>query len=321
MKKKFLKIGIIGSNEGNGHPISFSSIFNGYNKKYLKKFCKFNLINEYLPKYHKNKKSNIISNAKVTCIWTQSRKKSYEISKISNINHICKSIEEMSKKVDAVILARDDIENHLKFSEIFLKKGIPIFIDKLIVHDKKSLKIFNTKSKNKLYMSCSSARYTRLIEKIQKERSIIKKETAFIIGHSKKNWLRYAYHLLEGIVKIFGYDIQKVRCLTDKKDKNEIYQLIYKNGLNVSLFFSDRIFLPIKFTCLKKDSKALEVPYEDYFFSIKKMMQEFETMIRTGKMPISKKKMVNLSKIVIAGNLSKNNKNQFYSVEKLKMVK
>lgn len=66
MKKKFLKIGIIGSNEGNGHPISFSSIFNGYNKKYLKKFCKFNLINEYLPKYHKNKKSNIISNAKVT---------------------------------------------------------------------------------------------------------------------------------------------------------------------------------------------------------------------------------------------------------------
>ncbi len=170
-------------------------------------------------------------------------------------------------------------------------------------------------------MSCSSARYTRLIEKIQKERSIIKKETAFIIGHSKKNWLRYAYHLLEGIVKIFGYDIQKVRCLTDKKDKNEIYQLIYKNGLNVSLFFSDRIFLPIKFTCLKKDSKALEVPYEDYFFSIKKMMQEFETMIRTGKMPISKKKMVNLSKIVIAGNLSKNNKNQFYSVEKLKVVK
>ena len=92
----------------------FYSIFNGYNKKYLKKFCKFNLINEYLPKYHKNKKSNIISNAKVTCIWTQSRKKSYEISKISNINHICKSIAEMSKKVDAVILARDDIEKSLK---------------------------------------------------------------------------------------------------------------------------------------------------------------------------------------------------------------
>ena len=28
----------------------------------------------------------------------------------------------MSEKVDAVILARDDIENHLKMTEIFLEK-------------------------------------------------------------------------------------------------------------------------------------------------------------------------------------------------------
>ena len=62
--KKFLNIGIIGSNEGNGHPISFSSIFNGYNEKYLSKFCKFELIKQYLPKFHKNKKSNIIQGAK-----------------------------------------------------------------------------------------------------------------------------------------------------------------------------------------------------------------------------------------------------------------
>ena len=48
--RKYLNIGIIGSNEGNGHPISFSSIFNGYNKKYLNKFCKFDLIKQYLPK-------------------------------------------------------------------------------------------------------------------------------------------------------------------------------------------------------------------------------------------------------------------------------
>jgi len=321
VKKKLLRIGMIGYNEGNGHPISFSSIFNGYNKKYLKKFCKFNLINEYLPKYHKNKKSNIIQSAKVTCIWTQSKKKSYEISKISNIKNICSSLEEMSTKVDAVIIARDDIENHLKFSKVFFKKNIPIFIDKLIVHDKKSLKVFNKISKNKLYMSCSSARYTRLIDKIEKYKDKIKKDTVFVVGHSKKNWIRYAYHLLEGIVKIFGYDIHKVRCLTEKKDNNEIYQLIYKNGLNVSLFFSNRIFLPIKFICLKKNSEALNVPYEDYFFSIKKMMQEFETMIRTNTIPISKKKMINLSKIVIAGNLSKKNKNRFYSVEKLVAIK
>ena len=54
----------------------------------------------------------------------------------------------MSEKVDAVILARDDIENHLKMTEIFLEKKIPIFIDKLIVPDPISLKKFQKISKN-----------------------------------------------------------------------------------------------------------------------------------------------------------------------------
>ena len=35
------------------------------------------------------------------------------------IDHICKNLTEMSKKVDAVILARDDIENHLRMAKIF----------------------------------------------------------------------------------------------------------------------------------------------------------------------------------------------------------
>jgi len=35
--KKILKIGMIGYNDGNGHPYSYSAIFNGYNKKELLK--------------------------------------------------------------------------------------------------------------------------------------------------------------------------------------------------------------------------------------------------------------------------------------------
>ena len=319
--KKILNLGVIGSNEGNGHPISFSSLFNGYSPKYLKKFCEFKLIKEYLPKYHKNKKSNIISGAKVNYIWTQSKLNSYKISKIANIKNICSSLEEMSKKVDGVILARDDIKNHLSMSKIFLKKKIPIFIDKLIVSDPLSLKKFQKISKNSLYMSCSSARYTSHIQKLLKNKNKVKKDTIFVIGQSKKNWLRYAHHLLEGIVKIFGYNIIKVRCLTNKKDKNEIYQLIYKNGINISLYFSENLHLPINFICLKKSSKPIYLPYEDYFFSIKKMMQEFEAMVKTKSRSIPRNEMIKLTKIVIAGNLSKKNFQKFYSPDTLKETK
>ena len=319
--KKFLNIGIIGSNEGNGHPISFSSIFNGYNKRYLNKFCKFELIKQYLPKFHKNKKSNIIQGAKVNYIWTQSKMNSYQISKITNIENICNSLEEMSEKVDAVILARDDIENHLEMAEIFLKKKIPIFIDKLIVPDQMSLKRFQKISKNKLYMSCSSARYTSQIQKISKIKYKIKKDTVFVIGYSKKNWIRYAHHLLEGILKIFGYDVAKVRCISQQKGKGEIYQLIYKNGLNVSLYFSENLHLPINFMCLKKSTTPIYVPYEDYFFSIKKMMQEFEKMVRFKKNAIPVNEMMKITKIVIAGDLSKKNSQSFYSPDSLSVIK
>lgn len=319
--KKFFTIGVIGSNEGNGHPISFSTMFNGYNLKYLNRYCDFPLIKEYLPKFHKNKKTNIIQNARVNYIWTQSKKNSYKIAKIANIDGICSSLEDMSNKVDAVILARDDIENHLEMAKIFLKKKIPIFIDKLIVPDVKSLKKFQEISRNKLYMSCSSARYTNNIEKVLKNKNKIKKDTVFVVGYSRKNWVRYAHHLLEGIVRIFGYNVIKVRCLTKKKDKQEVYQLVYRNGLNINLHFSENLFLPINFVCLKNSSKPLYFPYEDYFFSIKKMMNEFETMIRTKKKTIPTEEMIKLTKIVIAGNLSKKNLQKFYSPVTLKELK
>ena len=46
-----------------------------------------------------------------------------------------------------------------------------------------------------------------------KNKNKIKKDTVFVVGY-RKNWVRYAHHLLEGIVRIFGYDVIKVRCLT-----------------------------------------------------------------------------------------------------------
>ena len=40
------KIGIIGINDGNGHPYSMSAMFNGYNPKALRDLCPFKLIKE-----------------------------------------------------------------------------------------------------------------------------------------------------------------------------------------------------------------------------------------------------------------------------------
>ena len=51
------------------------------------------------------------------------------------------------------------------------------------------------------------------------------------------------------------------------------------------------------------------------------MMNEFETMIRTKKKTIPTEEMIKLTKIVIAGNLSKKNLQKFYSPATLKELK
>ena len=38
-----------------------------------------------------------------------------------------------------------------------------------------------------LYMSCSSARFTSVIEKYERKKDIIKKDTVFVCGYSRKN--------------------------------------------------------------------------------------------------------------------------------------
>ena len=106
--------------------------------------------------------------------------------------------------------------------------------------------------------------------KIRVKKKEIKNDTIYVVGYSRKNWIRYAHHLLEGIVKIFGYEVQKVRCIYKNKKKDEIYQIVYNNGLNVNLHFSENMRLPINFVCMKKSTFPLYVPYEDYFSRLKK---------------------------------------------------
>ena len=306
-----MKIGVIGQNSGNGHPISYTSMFNGYNEKYLEKYCKFNLIKNYLPKYHKNLSKNIIQDARVTHIWTQKKKLSQEISKICKIPNICKSLEEMSSKVDAVILARDDYENHLHMIEIFMKKSIPIFIDKLIVGSLSEWKVFKKMSKNKLFMSCSSARYTHHLKISNKKKDQLKKNTIFVSGTSRENWARYAHHLLEGLIKIYGNKIKKVRCLFSDT-KKESYEIVY-NNMNVYFFFEKNLSLPIELNCYNKNIDHEKIPYTDYFFSIKFMMNEFYKMINLKKQIIPVKDMNFLTQVVLAGISSKRNKGIFVS--------
>lgn len=296
-----IKLGILGLNEGNGHPFSYSAIFNGYDPDELQKRCPFSLIKEYLPKEHCNKL--FVENAKVTHVWTQDPKLSEDVSRVSLIPNIVSHYIDMIGAVDGVILARDDPWNHLEMAKPFVEKGIPIFIDKQLTSTRDDLeKLISLTGENYPLMACSPMRYTRDVLNARQRPEIQKVKS--IHGISRVSWMRYGHHLFEGIAVIWGLDIDSVRSLSQKED-HDIVQIRYKSGMNVILEFIKEVSLPIQFTCFSEYSEPFMVPFSDFFHSFREMMLNFTAMVESGKRPIPFEEIVKIAQIVLAGDISK----------------
>lgn len=132
---KELRIGILGMTEGNGHPYSWSAMFNGFDPEYMKE-CPFPVIPVYLSKQPEHTIG--IPGARITCIcctgWGD-RQNAEHIAKASRIPEVLDDPLEMIGKVDAVIVATDVGDEHVERCRPFIEAGIPMFIDKPLVNN------------------------------------------------------------------------------------------------------------------------------------------------------------------------------------------
>tara|TARA_B100000073_G_C23716479_1_gene566140 strand:- start:873 stop:1784 length:912 start_codon:yes stop_codon:yes gene_type:complete len=199
MKKK-INIGLIGYSDGNGHPFSWSAIVNGFNQKYLNK-CPFPIIREYLSE-EKNKYEKI-SEVNISHIWTQDNFYSKLISDFAYIPNIVENYYDMIDNVDAVMLARDDFENHLYYSLPFIEAGIPIYIDKPIANSMHELKnILSRQIYKGQVFSHSALRYAKEFNFDQKYLSSFGTINE-VIAKAPKDWSHYSIHIIEPVVRAF----------------------------------------------------------------------------------------------------------------------
>lgn len=194
-----IKIGVIGMSAGNAHPYSWSAIINGcFDGEEIRRIG-YPAVDTYLSV---NKDTLGIQDAKVTYVWTQDLSISKSICKAVGVEHVAEKLEEMIGKVDAVILGRDDPENHKAMAKPFIDADIPIFIDKPIAGTTKDLDYFSEQNaKGKFIMSCSSVRYSNECRTAKQELGNLGK-LELITAVGKKDWLKYGMHLLEGIFMI-----------------------------------------------------------------------------------------------------------------------
>lgn len=226
-----MKIGIIGMSPGNAHPYSWSAIINGcFDADEINRMG-YPAVLSYL---EANKDTLGIHGAQVTCIWTQDREISESIAQATNIETVANSLEQMAAQVDAVILARDDPQNHVAMAKPFIDAGIPIFIDKPIAIAPKELDYFSNEcAKGKFIMSCSSMRYANEVRIVKQElNSLGNLELATAVG--KNDWPKYGIHLLEGLFSLLNDPIPvSVKHIgTSGKD---IVHIEFENGFQATL--------------------------------------------------------------------------------------
>ena len=294
-----LKLGIIGMSEGNGHPYSWSAIINGDFDKAEMDECGFAGIPLYL---EANRDTLGIDGARVTHIWTQDRKLSEHIALASGIDLVVDSLEEMIGKVDAVLLARDDPEQHMAMAKPFLDAGIPIFIDKPLTINPDELVYFSEQNQNgKFIMSCSSMRYSFECLTMKTElASLGKIELATVVG--VKDWTKYGIHMLEALFALLDDPIA-VSVQHISESGKDIVLVKFENGLLVTVHLFMDIAPTFQLSLYGRNGWQL-VEIKNSYSMFKENLTEFIRSVREEKPRLSFGKTANIIRTLIGAQES-----------------
>ena len=292
-----IKLGIIGINEGNGHPFSFSAIINGFDHDGMKD-SGWDVIYEYLISRHASEFG--FAGVQVTHAWTQDPEQTSRLARASKIPHVVADIDDMLDAVDGVIIARDDYETHFPLSKKFLEKGKFVFIDKPLSLDVTELAFFRNYLEDAKLMSCAGARYARELDEI---RAGIDRfgEIKLIRGTVVNGMEKYGIHMLDGIFGVTGFQVKSVSCFQAKHTsmmiKNEDNSLIYIDALG-----SSAKTLQFDFW---SDKKRFHAETNDNFTMFRRLLADFIAMMRTGKPTLDPGLVLNTMRVLIAANLSR----------------
>lgn len=196
-----IRLGIIGISEGNGHPYSWSAIFNGYNASKMER-CPFPAIPAYLEK--RRFPEDAVASGKVTHVWTDDESVSRQIAEAALIPNVVPRMEDLIGSVDAVLLARDDADQHLEMARPFLDAGLPIFIDKPLAFDVATAEeLFDLQRYEGQLFTGSSLVYAPELTLTPEE--LTKLGTLrYLHCCVPKDWPKYSIHVIEPALVLIG---------------------------------------------------------------------------------------------------------------------
>lgn len=291
-----IRLAMLGMVEGNGHPYSWSAIFNGYNPEEMAK-CPYPTIPVYLGK--EPKEALQIPGAHVTHVWTDDPADAERVAKASLIPNVVKRPEDVIGEVDAVIVATDIGHEHVARCRPFVDAGLPVFVDKPLVDNKPDLATFSAwVGAGGRIMSSSCMRYAKEYLPYRLSTHDLG-EMRFASITTPKTWERYGIHALEGIYPILGPGFISARN-TGSPERN-IVHLKHECGADAVVVATNDMYGAFGVLQVCGTAGHATAAFTDTFHAFKAQLVAFIDYLRSGERPFPFAETQELMRIVIAG--------------------
>ena len=287
---------MLGMVDGNGHPYSWSAIFNGYDPEAMAS-CPFAAIPQYLDK--EPKETLRIPGARVTHVWTDDPADAEHVAKCSLVANVAKQATDVIGEVDAVIVATDKGHEHVARCRPFVEAGLPVFVDKPLVDNAEDLRVFcDWVAGGAPIMSSSGMRYCKEYMPLRASTNDLG-ELRFACITTPKTWERYGIHALEGIYPILGPGFVSARN-TGTIDRNVVH-LKHARGVDALVIANKDMYGGFGALTLCGTARTAQVATSDSFYAFKAQLAAFVEYLRTGALPFPFDETVELMRLVIAG--------------------
>jgi predicted dehydrogenase len=295
-----IRLGIIGMTEGNGHPYSWSAMFNKFDKKLMPAECPFPVIPVYLAK--ENYDTMGIPGAKIEYIYCDDRKDAESVARCSLIPNIADKPEDMIGKVDAVIIATDIGSEHVARATPFIEAGIPLFIDKPLCDNLQDLEFFkNAIARGAKITSSSSMRYAKELSPYLNGHLNEIGSVRLITYSMPKKWETYGIHALEAVYAITGPGFVSIR--NTGSDRRNLIHLKHKDGYDVVISnIYDCSGAPLT---IQGTDGVIQISVKDSYYAFRTQLVKFVEYLRTGVEPVPFAHTEELMKLVAGGITSR----------------
>ena len=294
-----IRLAILGRSPGNGHPYSWSAIFNGCDEELMIRECPYPGIPEYLRKQPKG--SLRIPGARVThvCCTGEGECDAEHVARLSLIPHVVEDPKDVIGEVDAVIVATDRGSEHVERCRPFVEAGLPLFVDKPLVDNPRDLAVFNRWVEDgHPIMSSSSMRYTKEFLPYHRSTHNLGR-LRYVSITTGKTWETYGIHALEAVYPVIGPGFLTARN-TGTRERNVVH-FKHERGIDVVVVASRDMYASFCVLTLCGTEGYDQLSARDFFYAFKAQLEAFIGYLRTGRRPFPHSQTDELMRMVIAG--------------------